>query len=253
MLFVHLALQILHWQPSFGCSLVVLCPFYIVMSKITSIAQGEAAAAQKGLGHPSPHPVAVLGVIHPGVQLALLAAEHSADSARTLRSLSMWLLSSLSYPRQYLLPVLPSLGPGTEPGFQLISLVLLDALVWKHFKCALLYPASCRADGRVSLAHSPLKFGVLSYSLSLASLVLFLSLSPFKCSLKIYQSVLLAPVQNAFSSSEKGASHQVQQARCCVDVFVSVKSEILHTFLVLYYLIRVVVSSVSHCDISYNS
>lgn len=71
MLLIHDALDLsapLH--PSFGCFLLVSFLFYIVVPKLACSARGETAQHTV----PSLAQLAVLGVMHPRVQLAPLAA-----------------------------------------------------------------------------------------------------------------------------------------------------------------------------------
>ena len=93
---------------SFEYFLIVLYPSYIEEPKTIQSAGGETVQNRVEQDRPFPCQVAVLGMMHPRIQLALLAVKahcclrFNLPSTRTPTSLSTEPLSSLSFPSLYI-------------------------------------------------------------------------------------------------------------------------------------------------------
>lgn len=93
------------------------------------------------------------------------------------------------------------------------------------FQMCFILPSTSWSRLRDLINIHSLNFVMLSYSLSLASV--FLSLYPFKSSLKTYQSTLLTLAQKSFFPQRNVYTIKCQQAWCCMDHPTTEKSKIL--------------------------
>jgi len=93
-------------------TLILLCPSYIVAPRTAPSVGGEAARGRAVWDSPSPHLLAVVGLVHPRVQLALGLQRRTAGS----RSASIYQDDLITFPASHPSACHDRPIPGAESG-----------------------------------------------------------------------------------------------------------------------------------------